>query len=164
MKYYITHFYNIRFFSPNCIPVSTAVSDPAYYHNNTKNNNLCFVDSRGVMNGIREESLSPKTLPSDAHVCTKNCEFSNLNPECPFLLAYREYLNTLDFEHLKRELERMAYEVQKILGFKEEPKIVLIVHEATDNPCSERKVLQDYFSEHGITLTEWIPEASGIIF
>jgi hypothetical protein len=32
---------------------------------------------------------------------------------------------------------------------------MLIVHEAPDNPCSERAPLQEYFKEHGINVEEY---------
>ena len=35
--------------------------------------------------------------------------------------------------------------IKSKLGFSEEPEIVLLVHEAPSNPCSERTVLQDFF-------------------
>lgn len=164
MRYYITNFYNLRFFAPYCIPISTALGDPAYFHNNTNNKNYCFVDFRGVMNGIREELLSPKYLPQEAHVCSHECIYKESNPKCPFLQAYREYLETVDFDSLCKELERTANEVKRVLMFKEEPCIVLLVHETEDNPCSERWALQDYFKSHGIELINWSREIGGHIF
>lgn len=164
MYYYITNFYDLRFFAPNCIPVSTALGDPAYFHNNTKNKNYCFVDARGVMNGIREESLSPKYLPAEAHVCGAGCVYKDQNPNCPFVTAYRAYLNTINFAELIKELERTAKEVQLALQFSEEPCIVLLVHEAIDNPCSERWTLQDYFRANGIDLQNWSRELGGHVF
>lgn len=164
MKYYITHFYNLRFFKPYMIPVSTAITDQAFFHKSTYNNNYFFIDNNGVMNGIREECLSPKFLPQEACKCSKNCSYQNLNPECPFLLAYEQYLDTLDFNTLLSNLEQAAIEVQQVLNFKEEPCIVLLVHEAENNPCSERKSLQKYFRKHGIELENWSRELCGQIF
>jgi hypothetical protein len=57
MKFFITYFYNVRFFLPNMVPVSTAYGDPAWYHGDSYDKSRCFVDQNGVMNGIREESF-----------------------------------------------------------------------------------------------------------
>ena len=52
-------------------------------------------------------------------------------------------------------LSGTAEYVQRLLGFLDEPEIMLIVHEAPDNPCSERVPLQEYFKEHGINVEEY---------
>jgi hypothetical protein len=51
-------------------------------------------------------------------------------------------------------LNWLAQYEQKELQFEDEPIIVFIVHEAWNNPCSERKPLQKYFKEHGIECKE----------
>ena len=56
MKLAISYFYQIRFFKPYMIPVSTAVSDPQWYHN-FQDKNYIFLDKRGVANGFRCELL-----------------------------------------------------------------------------------------------------------
>ena len=71
----------------------------------------------------------------------------------------------IDFNgYLIPELNRIAEEVRKITHYKGEPKIVLLVHEKPDNPCSERLGLVKLFAEHGIELKEWTKDRSGLIF
>jgi hypothetical protein len=41
-----------------------------------------------------------------------------------------------------------------IYAVTEEPIAVFIVHEAPDNPCSERAAIQEYFRSHGIECEE----------
>jgi len=41
-------------------------------------------------------------------------------------------------------------------GFEHDPEIILIVHEVTDNPCSERTELVKWFKEHGVELEEYV--------
>ncbi len=53
-----SYFYQIRFFKPSMIPVSTAVFDPKWYHN-FKGQDHVFIDKRGVVNGLRIKSLMP---------------------------------------------------------------------------------------------------------
>lgn len=153
MKYKITNFYNIRFFKPYQIPISTAVWDPSYFHDNCGQAH-CFIDKNGVMNGIREEMLSPKYISKEHQTCQKDCPYREINPECPFLLAYRKYLATVAFDALNCELERTCKDIKKVLAFKEEPECILIVYETENNPCSERNALKDYFKKNGVELTE----------
>lgn len=58
MKLYTSYFYQIRFFAPNIVPVSTAVWDPKWYHNFAGQDNV-FLDKRGVVNGLRAPALAP---------------------------------------------------------------------------------------------------------
>jgi hypothetical protein len=142
----------MRYLNENCIPISTCLSDPAFFHNNTRNKNICFVDKNNIMNGIREEALSPLMLAAEDHTCGKECQFKGVNPNCPFLVAYSNYLMTIDFNSLLVELERTAEEVRKVTQYTGEPIIVLLVYEAESNPCSERVPLQNLFKRHNIDL------------
>jgi hypothetical protein len=77
-------------------------------------------------------------------------------PHCPFINAYTEHLNTVDFNnYLFPEFERIAEEVRKINNYEGEPEIILLVYETPDNPCSERRPLIDYFKRHGVEVTEY---------
>lgn len=59
MKLAISYFYQIRNFKKNMLPLSTAVSDPAWFHENLNNNHI-FIDKRGIINGIRILPLHPR--------------------------------------------------------------------------------------------------------
>ena len=74
---------------------------------------------------------------------------------CRFLRAYYDQLCLLDFKELMHLLDQTAEVIQKFLEFEEEPEIILIVHEAPTNPCSERNAIQRYFREHGILCEEF---------
>lgn len=147
MQYYITNFANIRNLTQNCIPISTAVWDPKWF--------TLHVDKNGVLNGIREESLSPKYLAPEACTCQKNCQYKSQVPSCPFLEAYAKYLDSIDFNYVLSECCRVSEDVRKITNFSGEPNIVLLVYEAVDNPCSERQSLINLFAKHGIQLNEF---------
>jgi len=159
ITFYITYFYNVRFFKPYEIPISTAFSDPKWYHKDSYNKNLCFIDNNGVINGIREDSLHFSTEMSHAlgdDMCSgpESCKYTA--NECPFLCEYFNYLQTIDFNnYLIPELTRVAIDAKKLLGFEEEPRIILLVHEKPDNPCSERWALIDLFRQHNTELIEW---------
>ena len=148
MKIFITYFYNIRFFKPNMIPISTAVWDPKWYHD-FQGHDIIFKDKNNVLNGIRYPDLSPANI---APCCP--CENKNPN-NCQFIKDYAEYLNTLNFDKVYSDLMFIANKSKEILKFDEEPEICLMVYEKPDNPCSERKSLVEYFGKHGISVTEW---------
>ena len=50
--------------------------------------------------------------------------------------------------------ERLCQYVKDFVGFEEDPIAVFIVHEAPDNPCSERAAIQEYFRSHGVECEE----------
>ena len=155
MKYFISTFYNTRYFQPHQIGISTAVFQPKYWKYEQNKN--------GAVMGICEPLLSPAKL-SEEVICQRDCQHKNENPNCPFLVSYREYLETIDFKKLIVELERIANEVKKINNYQQEPEIVLLVYEAVNNPCSERLSLVKLFADHGIELKEWTKDRSGLIF
>ena len=101
--------------------------------------------------------MSPKTIDP---VCSKDCQFKKDLPNCPFLTAYRNYLDTVDFNYLMTEFKRIAEDVKKINNYEGEPEIILLVYETPDNPCSERQPLIDYFEKHGIKIEEYVKETS----
>ena len=82
-----------------------------------------------------------------------SCQFKPT--DCPFLTEYSNYLKSIDFsDYLLPELIRIATDAKKLLGFTEDPHIVLLVHEKPDNPCSERNALIDLFKQYNIKLKE----------
>lgn len=152
MKYYITYFYNIRFLKPNMVPFSTAVWDPKYFHD-FKGSSYTFIDKRGVINGLRVETLQPQITNNGG------CPCNTKHPEsCLFLKNYEIQLENTNFKELTDYLEAVAYDAKEQLKFQEEPEIVLLVYEKPDNPCSERGPLIKYFAKNGIQLKEFQKE------
>jgi hypothetical protein len=149
MNFYISYFYNVRFFNESIIPISTAVWDPKWFHN-FKDKSHIFIDKNGVINGIRFEELNPEKCHADGCPCEllKNIE----EPNCKFLTEYRDGLNEVDFDKLMKKID---YLINKLGKSKENTNIVFLVYETPDNPCSERKALMDYFKSHGLEISEW---------
>ena len=48
MRILVSYFYHVRHFKPYMIPFSTAVWDPAWYHNFNKCHNYTYLDKNGV--------------------------------------------------------------------------------------------------------------------
>ena len=151
MKLAISYFYQIRFFKPYMIPVSTAVSDPQWYHN-FQDKNYIFLDKRGIANGFRCELLHGDETCSGLCFGRKYC-LDNPN-NCLFLKQYRKQLDKINILDFLKETSNFAKRVKKWMGFKEEPMVVFIVHEAPSNKCSEREVLLKYFADNHIDCCE----------
>lgn len=144
MNVFISYFYNIRFFPTNLIPVSTAVYDPKWYHD-FKANDYIFKDKRGVVNGVRAETLSPYKI-EDCEC--KNCK-SNKDPTiCSFIKQYRDYIFSLNFKEVYNSLLNVSSKFDSA-------DICLMVYEKPDNPCSERATLIEWFASNGIELKEF---------
>lgn len=155
MKLALSYFYQIRNFKPYMIPVSTAFGDPAWYHaglGKTYN----YLDKRGVVNGLRCEELHGDDSCNSEVEVSCPCEYHKIGYPggCPAMVGYRQHLEELDLDSFMNRADTAANDIQTRLEFKEEPIIVLMVHEAPDNPCSERQSLLDYFNSHNIPIEE----------
>ena len=136
MKIAISYFYQIRFFKPWMIPVSTACWDPAWFHQ-WSGPNFTFLDKRNVVNGLRCEELHPGPLCEGLCRGRDSCEDGNPN-KCAFLQRAAASLSSL----------------KQQLNLDREPLLVLMVYETPNNPCSERQILLKYFNSHGIECEE----------
>ncbi len=148
-----SYFYQIRNFTPNMIPLSTALWDPKWFHKN-KGHNFQFKDKNGIWNGLRAEPFKPG--PACENLCRgpEYCNTKNPN-SCAFLKKYKEQLDNLDFNDIYNRILSIGKQVQEREKFAEEPIVVFIVYEAPKNPCSERVMIQKYFQEHGIEIKEF---------
>ena len=157
--FYISYFYQIRFFPDTLVPVSTAVYDPKWYHDN-KGNNYLFKDKRGVINGVRCPGLAPleEHIPwvteEDKCVGREICNFDRTT--CGFLRNYEKYIYSLDFNDTCSRIEAGVHKL------KPNADICLMVHEKFDNPCSEREVLVKWFRDNGVILNEWFPNKDSV--
>lgn len=135
-----SYFYQIRNFTHNLIPISTAVSDPIWYR--PPQDKEYYIDKRGIVCGLRYEPLIVQLHGQGGCPCEER------NPaNCECMKEYKQLLYSLvDKEKTLKAFEYCANKIQKELGFKEEPIICLIVYEAPNNPCSERKALQEFFN------------------
>lgn len=152
MKLYISYFYQIRFFTRNMLPLSTALWDPKWYHD-FKDSSFVFKDKRGIYNGLIERRLIHDDSCRGLCSGRKNCQYT---PEsCLFLNNHRLQLFNLDFDSFIKDMENLANNFKIREGFEEEPIICFIVYETPDNPCSERVIIQEWFFHNGYELPEW---------
>lgn len=149
MKIYTSYFYMIRFFNQNMIPLSTAISDPKWYHAFNKNNYI-FYDRRGVLNGLRIEPLHPMPDNSECAYCNRSGDPNT----CSFIRKYREQIYSIDFEEFQKSLEKYLNIIRDRYMNGRDIIPVLIFHEAPDNPCSERTVIHSWLSDNGVEFEE----------
>ena len=150
-----SYFYQIRFFTPNMIPLSTAVWDPKWYHN-FKDQDHIFIDLHGVINGLRVDQMHPNNTCRD--LCrgldrpTPSCTG---NPStCLFLTKYSEQLESIDGEIFFKDLEDIINKAVELTDSNEEPVGVFIVHEAPSKICSERTCIQNWVTSCGFPCSE----------
>lgn len=156
-KILISYFYQIRFFKPNYIPISTAFFDPKYYHQGC-GKNYQFTDKNGVINGIRAEVFMPGEECEGLCHGPQNCQYKDRTLRCEFLKTYKKQLEKLNFEDCLERFTTLGNRVKDYLKFEEEPILVLIVYETPNNPCSERWPLIEWFRENGYELEEFNKE------
>ena len=133
MKLVTSYFYQIRNFTPNIIPVSTAMSDPVWYR--PPEGKEYYIDKRGIVCGLRYEPLIVQCYGT--HGCP--CESKDLAPACPTMIEYEQLLNSLVDK--ERTLKAFEFCCNKFNA----DTIALIVYEAPTNLCSERWALQRFF-------------------
>ena len=154
MKIYISYFYQIRFFTPNMIPLSTCISDPPYFHNFTGDKGYQFYDKRGVLNGLRAEPFKPGPMCDGLCGGPSTCDTHDPN-HCDFLACYRRQLDLLDFPSIIQRFENLGKAFQEKHPDFQEIIPVLIVYETPNNPCSERHIIKAWFKDNGYELEDW---------
>lgn len=159
LKFYISYFYKVRKMSSNLLPMSTAVWDPKWFHDN-KGPEHRFIDKNGVINGVRMNGLmmpmyAYEQLIKEGNECRPYCPLEG-NSSCPFMEKYAECVRKRysDFEKFVAFCEGYADFVSRVMGNRIDA-IVFLVHEAPWKKCGERPVLQEWFAENGYELKEW---------
>ena len=155
MEIYTSYFYQVRFFPKNAIALSTALWDPKWFHQ-SKGQEYVFVDKRGVMNGLRATPFVPG--PQCHNLCRGKEACQTGRPQdCLFLQMYGKQLNSLPIDNIIKRMEVLGEKVRSTINFQSGPIFIYLVHEAKDNPCSERREIQKYFTNHGYECREWEP-------
>lgn len=148
MTIYTSYFYQIRFFPQNLVPLSTAVWDPRWYFHNEKQGYV-WKDARGVLNGLRATPFVPNDSCNGLCRGPESCISKDSNT-CKFLQVYLAQLRKLDFNSIIKRF----YNLGERIG--NNPDFALIFHEAPNNPCSERWMVQQWFKENNWEINEWI--------
>ena len=94
------------------IPISTAIWDPAWYHNFTQDYNHLFYDRRGILNGLRCEAIIEQGRHSNRGPDICPCESKNYQT-CSFLQQYRNNLENIDFDNMIKDMQKFANDYKK---------------------------------------------------
>ena len=153
MRIYTSYFYQVRNFTSDMVPLSTAVSDPRWYHAFLGKDHQ-FVDKRGVLNGLRFEIFKPGKSCNNLCMGPNKCEYEPA--DCKFLQKYAEQLDVISIKGIIRTLKNMEPKlISNLCPDAKEITYVFLVHEAPCNPCSERSVIQAWFRKNGYDVQEW---------
>lgn len=151
-RVYTSYFYKIRFFKPYMLPLSTAISDPKWFHLN-KYKDYMYLDKNGVLNGCRMELLHPDSTCSNLCRGPEACDVKNPTM-CSFIRNYEKQLDKIKFQSFMSMLEATLITYKEYMKLDVEPIPVFIVHEAPYNPCSERASIQKWFTKNGVPCSE----------
>lgn len=143
MKIYTSYFYQIRNFTSNIIPVSTAMSDPKWYR--PPADKEYYVDKRGIICGLRYEPLIVQKHGENGCPGPEQCWFYHAEglgekQKCPCMKEYEMLLFSL--VNKEKTLKAFEFCCNKFNA----DTIALIVYETPTNPCSERWALQKFFN------------------
>lgn len=156
-RIYTSYFYNVRFMAPHVIPLSTAVWDPKWFHA-FKTQKHTFIDKNGVINGLRADPFVPNHTCDGLCRGPETCKTKDPNT-CPFLQAYSLQLSALPFNDVLGRMWRLADKCRDKTQAAGDPVFVYLVHEAPNNPCSERIVIQNYFKTNDVDCHEFNPKS-----
>lgn len=155
MRIYTSYFYQVRFFPPNLIPLSTAKWDPKWFHEGLAQSHQ-FKDKRGVLNGLRAEPFVPGIELDGTCRGPESC--FETPPRCRFQLGYLGQLRQLDFQTVMNRFEDLAERIKAAEGF-DDVDFALLLHEAPTNPCSERIAIHLWFAQNNYRIDEWHPNS-----
>ena len=151
MQIYTSYFYQVRFFPKNLVPLSTAHWDPKWYYNN-KYQGYQWKDKRGVINGLRAEPFVPGAQLDGACHGPETCY--EKPPRCKFQLGYLAQLRELNFDNIMVRFQTLAQAIAKNENLSD-VNFALLLHEAPQNPCSERIAIQLWFMQNNHPIFEW---------
>lgn len=152
MQVMISYFYQIRFFTPNIIPLSTAMYDPKWYHD-FRSQDYHFRDRNGVFNGFKITQLIPQHFDETTECTSGKCSMNP--PNCTFLQAYLAQLRQIDCRKFISDLEERSIHLLNSHNISGEPVIAFIVHEAPSKVCSERIIIDQWLTENHIPHAEF---------
>ena len=160
IEVYTSYFYQIRNMDAGCLAFSTALGDPLWFHEGTRDKSYKFIDKHGRINGLRAEPFVPRFNANLKNPCKgpEDCNQFKLQWYCEFLEEYYKLLSKLDPHNIEQRFRRVG---QEWLEFLEEDiplTYILLVHEAPTNPCSERIMLQKWLKENNMGGKEWSKE------
>lgn len=165
MKIVITSFNNVRYFTPNMIPISTAGRTGwpywMYKYDHRKIGTKYFNKHKVIIGLVAKDlAFSSDLFEELGEKCQKDCPYADKAPNCQFMQEYYKYLKTKDFNKLMSDFEIAAKKIKEWNHYEGEPIIVLLVYEAASKLCGERYGLIKWFADNGYKLEEWTKQSA----
>ena len=153
MRVATSYFAQLRNFTRNMIPISTACYDPKWFHEDNGIQHK-FLDKRGILNGLRCRDLAPGDRCNNLCHGVQYCKTKNPG-SCEFLQKYWEQLDSIDPLAFRTYCSKVAKSYSEQTDIPEEDLIlVFLVFEKYDQPCSERMSLLRFFRKCGFDAEE----------
>ena len=146
MKFYISYFAQCRNMTAKQICFSTAIWDPKWFHDFRGQDYKYFKD--GKLYGLRATCFNSVDSSCRGMPCPSSPK------TCKFIKNYNKQLKSLNFQEVTDALIKTANMIAEQIGVAD-PDIVLLVHEAPDNDCSERHSIVQWFKDNGVQISEW---------
>lgn len=129
------------------LPISINSGEPKWFHDFQGRDHM-FKDKRGIWNGGYVDEISSSNLNLDRNICPDCKRTKYVGENCPFLQAYLQKLNKLDFKKVIEKLEK----VTEHFNCKD---ICFVVYEKDDILCGERQGIKKWFKDHQIDVKEF---------
>lgn len=145
MNLYTSYWAQVRNFPKNLIGLNTTVWPPKWRPLGQDKRGIWVIDCPPLKPGIECSGL-----------CNGTCAPKHPN-DCKFLKTYEKQLDKIDLNLFLQKLNNLSAQ------FKEGENLVevnfaFIVFEAVSNPCSERKIIQNWLLKNNIPIKEWSHE------
>ena len=142
MKLYTSYFAQLRNFPPTLVGCSTAVWNPRWLQKGRDKNGALWIDCPPLKPGHSCDGL-----------CNGKCNPKHPD-DCQFLIAYKQQLDKIDFQKFIANLSRLEEQIKQEENLSH-VDFAFLVYETPQNPCSERRIIQQWLNEHGIEVSEW---------
>lgn len=142
MKLYTSYFAQLRNFPPTLVGCSTTVWNPRWLQKGRDKNGALWIDCPPLKPGHSCDGL-----------CNGKCNPKHPN-DCQFLIAYKQQLDKIDFQKFIANLSRLEEQIKQEENLSH-VDFAFLVYETPQNPCSERRIIQQWLCEHGIEVSEW---------
>lgn len=144
MKIYTSYWAMVRNFPRNLVGLNTTMWPPRWRKLGKDKQGVWVVDCPILKPG-----------PECAGLCNGKCAFKHPD-NCAFLETYYNQLMRINFKEFTSSLIKLHNKICQGENLND-IDFALIVYEKWDNPCSERRPLQEWLHANDIDVEEWFP-------
>ena len=142
MEIYTSYWAMVRNFPKNLIGLNTTIFSPKWRPLGQDKRGIWVIDCPPFKPGPQCDGL-----------CRGECEPKHPD-DCEFLKVYRNQLDDINVEEFLTKLEKLAAKFKENEHLNE-VDFALIVYEAPQNMCSERRPILEWVAFTGLNIKEW---------